>query len=134
MTTCAKIIGALLRADEDLLAAVPASRIKDKRLPGNVELPALLVRTVSSIDRLTLKRGAIVRVNDRVAVTVRAASGREQDAIIQLVRRACAGFTGDLAGGERVAVLTDSLGPDVPGPGDSFEQTQDFRVSADVAA
>jgi hypothetical protein len=133
MTTGASIIGALLGADIDDDPQVLPGDIRAGRLPDNA-MNALVVRTVSSIERDTLKRSAIVRITDRVAVTVRADSYRKQVAIMKWVNRRCAGFTGDIAGGERVSVLPGGLGPDVPGPGDSFEQTRDFRVSADVAA
>jgi len=126
------IIGALLRADASLLAVVPADRIKAGRLPDGVALPALLVRTVSSIDRQTLKRGVTVRTTDRVSVTVRAASYRDQRAVIEMVRAACAGRVGDIGGGSRVSILTAGTGPDVNGPANSFEQAQDFRVSFDA--
>lgn len=128
------IVGTLLRAHAPLLAEVPAARIKGGHLPENGPLPALLLRTVSVIDRQTLVRGTVVRSTERVAVTVRAASYRDQRAIIALVRDRCAGWTGDIAGCGRISILTAGLGPDVNGPGDSFEQTQDFRVSYDAPA
>jgi hypothetical protein len=33
-----------------------------------------------------------------------------------------------------VSILTAGTGPDVAGPNDSYEQTQDFRVSFDAPA
>lgn len=128
------IIVDLLNAYAPLGAVVPATRIKLGALPDGMTLPALLVRTVSSIDRQTLKRRARVRQTDRTSVTVRAASFREQRAIIALVRAACAGRTGDLSSATGVSVLTAGLGPDLLGPGDSFEQAQDFKVSFECAA
>lgn len=130
--TGADIVGALLRADADLLALVPVSRIKAKRLPPGTALPALLVRVVSVVDRQPLTLGEFVRRTDRVAVTVRAGSGDDQDAIIELVRAICAGRTGAIAGAINVSIRTSGLGPDLNGPGDSFEQTQDLRVSFDA--
>lgn len=126
------IIGALLRADAAVAARVPESSIKGGRLPEAQPLPALLVRTVSLVDRQPLKRSGWVRSVARVAVTVRAASYRDQNEIIALVRMCCAGKTGDIGGAKRVSILTAGLGPDVNGPGGSFEQTQDFRVSFDA--
>ena len=128
------IVGDLLRGYAQLLEVVPADRIKAGRLPDGVALPALLVRKVSSVDRQPLKRGADVRETERVSVTVRAKSYREQVAVIKLVRTCCAGKTGNLAGFARTSVLTAGTGPDIAGPGDSFEQTQDFRVSFDAPA
>ncbi len=128
------IVGWLMRADPVLAAMVPPDRMKLGALPENVPLPALLIRRVSSNERQTLIRGAFVRTTDRIAVTVRAATYRDQRLIIKAVSRACAGRTGNIAGALRVSILTDGLGPDVDGPGNSFEQTQDFRVSYDAPA
>ena len=128
------IIGALLRADEALLARVLAASIKAGRLPDDVVLPALLLRTVSMIERQPLKRGAMVHQTERVSVAVRAVSYRDQVAIIGLVRTCCAGRFGNIAGAQHVSILTAGTGPDVIGPGNTFEQTQDFRVSFDAQA
>lgn len=132
MTTGVDIVGALLRGDVDLLDLVAVDRIKAGALPEGVILPALLLRCVSSVERQPLKRGVVTRTIDRVAVTVRAASYRDQRAVIKRVKDICAGQTGDIADGRHVSILTAGLGPDVRGPGDTFEQTQDFRVSYDA--
>ncbi|PTQ12957.1 hypothetical protein CLG96_02100 [Sphingomonas oleivorans] len=126
------IVGALLTADAQLTELVPADRIKAGRLPEGVGLPALLVRTVSSVDRQPLTRGPLVRRTDRVSVTVHAASHRDRKAVIALVRKCCAGRTGALGGGSNVSILTAGMGPDLNGPGDIFARTQDFRVSWDA--
>ena len=132
--TGADIVGALLRARPAVVAIVPAESIMMGALPDGVALPALLVRLVSSVERQPLKVGETVRVVDRIAVTVRAASYREQRAVIALVKSCCRGCTGDIGGGSRVSILTAGTGPDVAGPANSFEQTQDFRVSFDATA
>lgn len=126
------IIGALLQADEHMTEFVPAPRLKAGRLPDGVGLPALLVRTVSIIERQKLKRVGHMRETARVAVTVRAASYEDQVEAMRRVRACCAGRTGDIGGGKNVSVLTAGTGPDVAGPGNSFEQTQDFSVSYDA--
>jgi hypothetical protein len=128
------IIGALLRADDGLIAIVPIERIKAGQLPDNVALPALLVRLVSSIERLTLNRSGVVRATDRVSVTVRAGNYRDQVNIIRMVRSLCAGQVGDVGGGSGVSILTAGTGPDVLGPANSFEQAQDFRVTFNTPA
>lgn len=126
------IIGALFASDAALQVLVPLDRIKAARLPDGISLPALLVRGVSSVDRQPLKRGPLIRRTDRVSVTIRAASHKERKAVLGLVRRCCAGRTGDIGGGLNVSVLTAGIGPDINGPGDSFEKSQDFRVSWDA--
>lgn len=129
--TGADIIGALLRGYQPLVDVVPASSIKGGRLPLSTKLPALLVKTVSSAERQRLTRGATVRTNDRVQVTVRAASWDEQITILDLVVDACADRNGSMEGATNYTVLTAGRGPDIEGPGDSYEQAQDFRASFD---
>lgn len=128
------IIGALLRADPAIVALVPTDRIKAAVLPEGVALPALLVRLVSSVEVQPLRRPLMVRTTDRISVTVRAISYREQREIIAAVKKACAGLTGTIAGALNASILTAGTGPDVGGPGNSFEQSQDFRVSYDANA
>jgi hypothetical protein len=129
--TGADVIGELLCGYPPLIIEVPIARIKGGRLPADTPLPALLVRTISSVERQRLKRGRTVRTTDRISVTVRAASWDDQLRIIDLVVDACADRIGTFAGLARTSVLTAGRGPDLDGPGDSFEQAQDFRVSFD---
>jgi hypothetical protein len=128
------IIGALLRADAATVAAVPLDQIKAGRLSESAALPSLLVRSESTVERIKLKRGARVRVTERVSVAVRAGSYRDQVAIMKLLPSACAGKTGTIAGADNVSVTNAGTGPDMDGPGNSFEQSCDFRVSYDTAA
>ena len=129
--TGAAIVADLLRADVLVTGAVPIASIKLGRLTDDAVLPTLLVRTISVVDRQPLKRLGFVRRTDRVSVTVRAANYRDQVEVIRLVRKQLAGLTGALAGAERVAILTAGTSPDLNGPANSFEQTQDFAVSFD---
>jgi len=123
------IVAELLRADAAVVAAVPLDRIKQGALKAGFTLPAILIRLVSSVERQPLRLGTRLRVTDRIAVTVIAADYRDQRAIIALVRTTCRGRTGAIAGATGVSVLTAGTGPDMQGPADRFEQTQDFRVS-----
>jgi hypothetical protein len=132
--TGAGIVTKRLRAIEAVTAVVPAERIKSGRLPAAVPLPALLVRNIGSVDRHALKGGSMIRTDDRVRVTVRAANFRDQERIMALVADARADFIAELAGAERISIHTAGRGPDLEGPGDSFEQAQDFRVSFDRPA
>ncbi len=132
MTTGVDIIGTLLGADGEVLALVPAERIKAGRLPDGVVLPALLVKATSTTERQTLKRAAKTRTIDRVSVTVRAGNYQDQRRAIALVTKCCAGLTGNIGGGLRVSILTAGTGPELDGPANSYERTQDFRVSYDA--
>lgn len=128
------IVGELLRAEPDLVAVVPLARIMAGRLPVDTPAPTILLRTISRVDRTPLKRQPVVRSTDRVGVTVRARDLEQQELLIRLVRRAGAGRTGTIAGYANVEIQTLSLGPDMEGPGESFEQEQDFRVGFDAPA
>lgn len=132
VTTGVDIIGALLLAEAPLVALIPAPRIKSGVLPDGVEIPALVVQETSQVERQTLIRGQKVRTIDRVSVTGRFRSVRERKEIMEMVKNICAGRTGTIAGMENVSILTAGRGPDLLGPGDSFEKTQDFRVSYDA--
>lgn len=127
------IVGELLRTSDVITGLVPAERIKAGRLPDGIPLPALLVRTVSVSEQHMLRKGATRRATARIAVTVRAANYRDQVMILKAVVTVCADQVGEIAGFANVSILTAGTGPDVSGPADSFEQTQDFRVSFDAA-
>jgi hypothetical protein len=128
------IIGELLLGHTPLLELIDVESVQAGALPEQVVLPALLVRLVSTVERQMLKRGATVRTIDRVSVTVRADTYADQGEAIRLAVKACAGRTGSYAGADNVSVLTAGRGPDARGPGNSFEQAQDFRVSFDAPA
>lgn len=129
------VICARLHASDDLVAVVPAAKIKGGALPENIVLPAILVLLVSSSERPTLAQEADYRFIDRVEVKVRATSYRQQRQIIALVRSAGAfDHLDEIAGAQRVSSLKAGRGPDLRGPGNSFDQSFDFRVSGDVRA
>ncbi len=133
MITGAKIIGALLRDYPTLVAKVPVPNIKPGALPDDAPLPALLIRRTSKIrTNVPLKAGATARRVERISVTVRAENYRDQEDIITMIEAFCTGKTGDIGGGARVSILDAGTGPDLRGPGNSFEATQDFRVSYDA--
>ncbi len=120
------IIGALLEADGPVTAAV--GTIKAGRLPDNVVLPALLVRSTSQVERIHLRRTGEVRITERVSVAVRADNYRDVGVIIKAIRTACAGKIGTIAGFSAVSVLSAGVGPDIIGPADTYERTHDFMV------
>lgn len=130
----AGIIGELLRTHAALTAHVPVAHIKRGRLADDAALPTLVVAEVSQIERQTLKRGALVRTVDRVSVTGRFESDRQRAEIMQMVKDACAGWRGDMGALSSISVLTAGRGPDLNGPGNSFEKTQDFKVGYDAPA
>jgi hypothetical protein len=128
------VIGELLRADANLLAIIPAERIKAGLLPENAAIPAIAVTQISGVDRNILSQGETRRVAERVQVTVLASNYRQKRALLQLVRYACADKRGDIAGEADVVVLTDGTGPDFLSDDSAiWMQTQDFTVSYNEA-
>lgn len=128
------IIDRRLRASTEILAMVPPERIKGGRFDG-AALPALLITSISVIDRHTLAQEAVVRSVERVAVTVRAVSYRDQRALIDIVKRVCPiDYLDVLEDAQRISIHTAGRGPELNGPADSFERKQDFRVTYDAPA
>lgn len=127
-----RIIGALLEDDAQVISKVPADRMKAGLLPDGIQLPALVVVEISSVERPALRRGLTVRTTDRVRVTVRAGNYRDRGLIIDLVKNCCAGRTGNIGGGTDVAIRHAGKGPDLVGAGSIFEKSIDFRVSYDA--
>ena len=131
-----EIVGKLLRDNAALTQKVAASAIKGGRLADTEALPVLLVRSLSIVDRQSLALEAMVRTTERVSVTVRADSYRERKAIMDLLRSAGRAGIAIAAMGiaRNISVLTAGAGPELNGPGDSFERNQDFYVSYDAPA
>lgn len=132
----AEIMGDVLRKNVALTSVVRAPAIKGGRLADEEGLPVLLVRSLSIVDRQALALEAMVRTTERISVTVRAASYRDRKAIMGLLRSAGrAGMVIDaLDDARNISVLTAGAGPELNGPGNSFERNQDFYVSYDAPA
>lgn len=130
----AEIASRLLVGSAALIAKVPAEQIKVGALPEGVSLPAILLTTISSVDRETLAKGATRRTTDRVQATVHARTYREKRDLLRLVRAACADRFGDFAGMTDVTVHLDGMGPDLFDSAASiFAQAQDLLVSFNEA-
>ena len=124
------VIGELLTGDTDLLAVVPVARIKAGAIPQKVDLPAIAVTSISSVDRNILSPGESRRVRELVQVTVLAANYRDKRTVLQLVKRACADRQGSYAGVTEVVVLTNGAGPDFMSTDATIWMgAQDFAVS-----
>ena len=134
--TGGEVVGEMLRADDPLTAIVRTAAIKGGRLADDEALPVILVRSLSVVERQTLALEAMVRVSELVSVTVRASSYRDRKEIIELVRSAGrAGiFIAAMGDARNISVLTAGAGPELNGPGNSYERNQDFTVTYDAPA
>lgn len=124
------VIGALLNASAPLLAIVPTARIKAGQLAEGTALPAIAVTVISGADRNVLSPPAVRRVRERVQVTVLATSYREKEAVLKLIRAACADKQGTFGDAANAVVLTDGTGPDFMNDEASiWMRSQDFMVT-----
>ena len=123
-------VRSLLVADIGLTALVPLSRIAAGMLPQGIDLPAISLMSVSSVDRNVPAPGPNRRVTERVQVTVLARTYPETKAILAAARKAAADQMPVIDGLTDVTIHTDSAGPDFLDEETGIHmQTQDFRVS-----
>ena len=133
--TGADIMGALLRESSSITALVRAAGIKAGRLADNEALPVMLVRSISVVDRQTLAREDMVRSTERVSVTLRTANYRDLTLLLRRVRSAGNNVViAEMGEARNISILTAGTGPDLNGPGNSFERNQDFSVTYDAPA
>ena len=124
----------LLVTDTGMTALVPPARIAAGMLPQGMDLPAISLMSVSSVDRNVPAPGPKRRVTERVQVTVLAATYRQVKAILAAVRKAATDQMPTIDGLFDVTVHTDSAGPDFLDEETGIHmQTQDLRVSFNEA-
>ena len=127
-------VRSLLVADIGLTALVPLSRIAAGMLPQGIDLPAISLMSVSSVDRNVPAPGPNRRVTERVQVTVLARTYPETKAILAAARKAAADQMPVIDGLTDVTIHTDSAGPDFLDEETGIHmQTQDLRVSFNEA-
>ena len=127
-------VRSLLVADTGVTGPVPIARIAAGMLPQGMDLPAISLMSVSSVDLYIPSPGTTRRVTERVQVTVLARTYPEVKAIIAAVRQAAADQMPTIDGLFDVTVHTDSAGPDFLDEETGIHmQTQDFRVSFNEA-
>lgn len=127
-------VRSLLVADTGVTGPVPIARIAAGMLPQGIDLPAISLMSVSSVDRNVPAPGPNRRVTERVQVTVLARTYPEAKAIIAAVRAAAADRMPQIDGLSDVTVHTDSAGPDFLDEETGIHmQAQDFRVSFNEA-
>ena len=125
----------LLLARPALLALVPAVRVISGVVPQGTQLPIISLTDISSTDRDTLTRAAVIKVTDRVQVTVMGATYPQVKAVIAEVRKACRNMTGTVGNFAGVTYRLDGKGPDFNEPNAGFcMQTQDTLITFNEAA
>lgn len=124
------IVRYLLAHDADVLAQVPAARIKSGVLPVKTTLPAISIKQVSATSRNTVAMNeASYLWTERVQVTVLAKSYPAKKTILDLIRAALPLSRGTVNGYNCDSILDDVEGPDLDDPALTiFEQSQDFIV------
>ncbi len=125
-----KIVRALLVADTDLTALVPANRIVAGIPAQGMTLPLIALTEISRVDRNLVKGASTSRSTSRVQVTVMTASYPAQKALLGAVRHAARSKVGTFSGVSNAAVHLDGTGPDfMDSETKIYQQGQDFMVS-----
>lgn len=133
------VIRYLLANNAPVLAVVPAVRIAAGDLPIETPLPAIIVKQISSVPRLTVAMTESKRMHtDRVQVSVlvKGPDGTPPGlgypgmrALLALVLTACPNQHGTINGIDVDSVLPDIEGPDLPDPPTSlWTSSRDFFV------
>ncbi|WP_294392000.1 hypothetical protein [uncultured Sphingomonas sp.] len=128
------VIDALLRASAAMLALVPASQMAIGRLRDGTPLDTILIRTISGVDQHILDDGDGIRRRERIEVSIRAETHRRRKRLRRLVQQVCNDAAGTIAGLHNVVVMTAGSGPDLIGPGDTFDGGEDFAVEFEKPA
>lgn len=106
-------VRSFMRDDNDLVALVDTRMVADDVLPQGTTLPALLIKSISLIDRNIPNPGAMQHVRERVRVEGHCATARERRALMLAVRRAAfANRFPTVDGLSRVTVHPEAGGPD----------------------
>ncbi len=133
----------LLANNAGVLAVVPAARIMAGDLPLSTTMPAISIKQISSVPRLTVAMGEPRLLHtDRVQVSVllKGPLGSPtglgypgQKALLKLVLAACPNQRGTINGVAVDSILTDMEGPDLyDDPTSLFLGSRDFIVKYTV--
>lgn len=124
-----------LVADAALLALVPSARIVTGPIPQDMDMPALSIDSISTVDLNIQSPGATRFVTERVQVTILARTEPERRLIKAAVKRAAADQVElTVSGLTHVSIHTDSAGPDIMAEDASaWQATQDFKVKYNEA-
>ena len=122
-----------LVADAALLALVPAARIVTGPIPQEMDLPAISLNSVSTVDLNIPRPGPTRFVTERVQVTILARTEPERRSIKAAAKRAAADQVElPVSGLTHVSIHTDSAGPDLT-DGNVWQASQDFKIKYNEA-
>jgi len=120
----------LLANDANLLAAVPATRIKAGVLPIKTVMPAVSVTHLDTQERLTISMSEpSIIARSRIQVSAFAKTYSQCKAILELVRKALPHTRGMVGGVELDSILPENANPDFFDTDDGIHmQSRDFIV------
>lgn len=126
------IVRSVLVGGAAVTALVPAARIiADEVAPQDIELPLILIKHVSGVDRHTLSTSSPIFTRKRVQVEIHAANATSRADIKAAVRSA--GFSSThptVTGFEKITLHTEGEGPDFHVEGSNVRiGEQDFLVT-----
>lgn len=123
-------VRAAMIASADLVAFVPASRIiADDVLPQGMVRPAILLRSISTVERNAVKASTTRHVRERVQASYFADDARDRRTLRRLGRKAAADTFPAVEGIEHVTIIASGAGPDFTTDEMVRIGTQDFFVT-----
>jgi len=122
-------VRAVLIADAELLAMVPAGRVMGGILPMGFSLPAIEIVSISKVNLKLLELEPTRMVTERVQVNGYAADYPAMKALMEAIERAGEQLYPEIAGISSVTIQGDGTGPDdlLDGPS-IYLGSQDFKV------
>lgn len=125
----------LLTDSAALVALVPATKIIAGIIPQGTALPCIAVTEISSTDRNTLSAMAVIKVTERVQITVMASTYAQAKQVIALVRKACRNKLGTVGSFANITCRLDGKGPDFTDSEAGFaQQSQDALLTFNESA
>lgn len=112
------------------VTAIVSSRIQPSPLPETLQLPALAMRHISTVDLPTIDAASYALIRSRIEVTAVTKSYPVQKQLLEQVRLALQYQRGIVAGYQVVSIVRDNVGPDLRDDDKGiFTQSIDFILT-----
>lgn len=112
------------------VTAIVSSRIQPAPLPETLQLPALAMRHISTVDLPTIDAVSYALIRSRIEVTAVTKSYPVQKQLLEQVRLALQYQRGIVAGYQVVSIVRDNVGPDLRDDDKGiFTQSIDFILT-----